>query len=116
MPSTQYTDDTELAIAIEEHYAGMVQPHHTTYEVLQPMVQTYSKQTPQTAAYASIARALYTTRPQIAEDSNEMYCYLAGIKALCTAWQVTNPQFDRARFLDLAAIEERDDTFYLLPF
>ena len=118
MPSTaeQYTDDTDLAIAIEEHYAGMVQPHHTTYEALQPMAPTYSKSTPQMVAYASIARALYTTRPQVADDACEMYCYLAGIRALCTAWQVTDPQFDKVRFLDLAAITEVDGDFILLPF
>ena len=116
MPSTQYADDTELAVAIEEHYAGMIQPHHTTYEVLQPMTQTYSKSTPQTAAYSSIARALYTTRPQVAEDSSAMQAYLAGINALCVAWFISDPQFNESRFLDLAAIERRDGILVLLPF
>ena len=118
MPSTaeQYADDTNLAIAIEEHYAGMIQPHHTTYEVLQPMVQTYSKSTPQTTAYSAIARALYTTRPQTAEDSAVMQAYLAGVNALCIAWAIADPQFNEARFLDLAAIERRDGILVLLPF
>lgn len=106
-------DDSNLAIAIEEHYAGLVVPG-TGYDGNIGDMPMVALPLARLAAYGNLAESLFKLRPV---DNVYMAEYLDMIANIICHYSQYDPLFDIVQFMDWAGIGKRGDgILYPLPF
>lgn len=128
----QTTEERYLQEVCEEFYAGQMAEHQiweaqensmepqqsgeqvVINNVTLPLYVTALKQDVQSKAYDEIAKRLFQVRP--VNQPFSLHCYCAAIQSLLIAFS-KDVRFDKGKFLDYAALYEKDDgSIGMYPF